>query len=1312
MGDIAGYTDDEILTLWDTETDMAKRDLILKELQRPGRNLFPSKAMSSWEVEAGLYPDSEDPRFIEKLMQKQEFLENFQESLGEQQRRGENLCDTEREFELTSVQRFVSRFLSPQSPYQSALLYHGVGVGKTCAAIVTAEEHLRANPKDFVFIVAPRNIQPGFRRTIFDEESLVIPKDRSQANTARGCTGDSYLKRTGTEYESDRPLIMRRITQSINARYRIMGYIQFWRYIQDVLDSVTKTADPERTRQEEVKALHRAFDGKFLIIDEAHNLRDVPGETEDDNLDNPDMDNDISESKAGKRLTPTLVRMLSVVQGMKMMLLSGTPMYNSYKEIVFLLNLMLKNDKKAELTEREIFHSNGGFRKGEEGSPSGAEVLGAAASAYISFMRGENPLTFPVRLAPRGTPRLMAWPTEDPEGEPLPSTEEATTIRRNTLMNMPFVPVSFEGENRKIVKSIATSVIETSGGLGLRSIDEMVQSGNWLFPGNEDADPSTRIRDVGFDTAFSETKAGILIQFAAREDPSWLDKDRLKDFSPKTHFIINRIPKTKGIVFIYSRFIKSGALPIALALEANGYSPAGAGKPLLTNANLGKLGRQCAMCEIREKAHAGRTHPFVPAKYILLTGQIGLSPNNAASIKAARSKENMYGKDVKVVIGSQVASEGIDLRFVREIYVFDSWFHLNKMEQVLGRGVRTCSHSLLKPIERNCTIHLLVNTYGEEPVETADLYMYRIAMNKAIQMGRVTRVLKENALDCNLNLGVNYVNDLDPIERLEDSQRYIRGIEDKDPEQKKPIQINDTSYTSICDWMECPYTCAKPIDLKAILEKKKDIDMSTYDEYAMRWRESQIKDLMKYVFEEERQPSIKEEALVDTFLEAGIPFIAVQTLIRNVVDNKSFRLVINNQEGYITRRNTYFLFQPIRLADVRIPLALRVADVPVGRDEYTPMKYKYAPEAKPKAAEAKPKAADAKPKAAEAEPNAAEEQEEQAEPPAGLAEAYWKACVTWARQIRDGSSPLDIPPEMIDILKRRYTGDAFKREFSVISMISWMFENIRNSSEAEKEKYLGVLADTFTEIIWDESLNSQEQIELFYKLSGEELDSATREQRVVSEGTQVFRYVNVTTGAIEYMCGKAEPCAPIIVRKFETDKTDPVNVAEANRETTGPIYGFIVPKLGTGKVVLKTNDSPVNKGKNPEKGKECENVSTMSGHKDQLRMIREMVVALGYPEFLLTDAVLNEKEDRAKAKVAEKGGKKKKEEDGLTPMEREEKKMQEKLFKDVRKFQNVIKACALKNIMLRMVDKLERGKQRLRYFYRPVLAIKTRHRLK
>jgi hypothetical protein len=174
-----------------------------------------------------------------------------------------------------------------------------------------------------------------------------------------------------------------------------------------------------------------------------------------------------------------------------------------------------------------------------------------------------------------------------------------------------------------------------------------------------------------------------------------------------------------------------------------------------------------------------------------------------------------------------------------------------------------------------------------------------------------------------------------------------------------------------------------------------------------------------------------------------------------------------------------------------------------------------------------------------------------------------------------------------------------------------------------------------------------------------------------------------------------------------------VNITEANRETTGSIYGIVIPKLETGKVVLKTNDKQVNKGVKPEKGKECENVSTMSGHKDQLRKMRDMIVTLGYPVFLLTEGVLNEKKERAeKAKASEKVGKKKKEEDNLTPMQREEIAMQEKMLKDVRKFQNVTKACALKDIILRMVDKMERKKGRLRYFYRPILAIKTRHRLK
>jgi len=206
------------------------------------------------------------------------------------------------------------------------------------------------------------------------------------------------------------------------------------------------------------------------------------------------------------------------------------------------------------------------------------------------------------------------------------------------------------------------------------------------------------------------------------------------------------------------------------------------------------------------------------------------------------------------------------------------------------------------------------------------------------------------------------------------------------------------------------------------------------------------------------------------------------------------------------------------------------------------------------------------------------------------------------------------------------------------------------------------------------------------------------------EGKTIFRYVNSRNGGIEYMCGK-EKCSQAEVRILEKDPLDPMNSLEANRDTTGRIYGFIIPKIKEGKFVLKTNDVSVNKGVIPNKGKECENVSTISGHKKQLVEIREILVGLGYPPFLLTDSVLNEKDQREKP---EEGAKKKKGTERMT----EENKMKETLLKNTRKFQNVVKACSLKNIILRMLDRLERSKKRKRYFYRPIATIKSKHKLK
>ena len=1326
--DYTKYNSVQLLKRWEQETNMEKRDALYKVME--SQKLFPQEDMDKWEEDASLYPATDDPKFIEKLLSRQEFAENLQESIGEQQARGVNPCDSQEEFELTPVQRFISRFLSPQSPYVSALLYHGVGVGKTCAAITTAEEYLRSYPSESVFIIAPRNIQPGFRRTIYDDESLTIGVD-SAPNDLKGCTGNLYLKRNGLEFEREKSIINRRINHSINSRYTILGYIQFYRYIQAILDTVPKSLPDERRAQEEIKALRKEFSGRLVIIDEAHNLRDTPGETDSDNLDVAGGDSELTEAKAGKRLTPSLIRVIKAAQGMKLMLLTGTPMYNSYREIIFLLNLLLLNDKRAPLSEKDIFTSTGNFRVAdpEKGFEGGAKRLGNMASAYVSFMRGENPLSFPVRLDPTNVTRMTTWPTESPQGEAI--FNEGEKQAKNILLRLPFIPVQYEPAELKIIQSIADNAVERSG-LGVRSIDEMVQSGNWLFPkADANASPESRIRDVGFDSCFEESKGTTLSQFTSRTPPVWLSKTDIKSVSPKTHFILNRAPKAKGVLFIYSRFIKAGAIPLAIALEANGYSPWGRDKPLFTNGIVDGKGRQCALCELREKEHTGKAHAFVPAKYVLLTGQLAYSPNNAAAIQASRSIKNTDGSEVKIVVGSQVASEGIDLRFIREIYVFDSWFHLNKMEQVLGRGVRTCSHALLPETKRNCTIYLLVNSYGNE-IETADMYMYRNAMNKAIQVGHVTRVLKQYAVDCNLNRGAIIHSDLKPLDKIEDSQG----------EPRESVSLNDTPFSSICDWMECHYACATPIDIK----KLPKISMASYDEYAMRWRESQIRQIIKNLFENEQQPMIQIDSLIETLRAAEIPAIAIRTILSEIVDQPSFNLRINGQDGYITYRNTYYLFQPFRLSDSRIPIALRIANTIVRKDEYELTKIVIErPVAPKKAVIEKAPVVEEGALEAVAEENAAAEEVAEAPkevPVADTAVTYWKECAIWANSIKNGTSDLDIPPDLLSILYKRYKKDLYKHTYNYLSVFSWMFENIKLSEDYDADTrnvYLGALGRVLLELVWDEHLTTEEQKKILKEPRTEDIKTAAAEQLIKRGEKEIFRSVSLATGKIDYTCDNDERCSEILIRTLESDRADPYNSIQANNTTTGPIYGFLIPKIKDARIVFKTNDRQVGVGVQPEKGGECEIVSSIETHKKGLRAIRDMITGgtLKYPPFLLTDAVLNEKEIRgtlAKKEKVEAGaslykkvyttalesGVSEEEAKGLGTKARndaikqspERFKIETKLSIDSRKFQNVIKACALKNIILRLIDVLEREKGQKRYFYRPISAMKSNHRLK
>ena len=113
-----------------------------------------------------LYPTLDDPNFNIKLAKHKEFDDTkYDGKIYDFKEHAEVLCNAS--FELMPHQIFVKNFLSNQTPYNSLLLYAGLGTGKTCSAIGVAEEARsimkQSGINKSILIIASPNVQDNFR---------------------------------------------------------------------------------------------------------------------------------------------------------------------------------------------------------------------------------------------------------------------------------------------------------------------------------------------------------------------------------------------------------------------------------------------------------------------------------------------------------------------------------------------------------------------------------------------------------------------------------------------------------------------------------------------------------------------------------------------------------------------------------------------------------------------------------------------------------------------------------------------------------------------------------------------------------------------------------------------------------------------------------------------------------------------------------------------------------------------------------------------------------------------------------------------
>lgn len=707
----------------------------------------------------------------------------------------------------------------------------------SCTAITIAEQFANVFPKKCL-VLSPKSLKGNFRQQIF-----------SRKKGLQQCTGNTYLKHIQDDQLLSEEALDRKVDKIIDTKYAFMGFQEFANHVIHL-----ETGSKGKSRY--ITKIKREFSDRVIIIDEVHNVR------EDD--------------KRQKIVPPKLLEVIQHAERVKLILLSATPMYNEAVEIVWLLNLLLANDNRPQLVQSEIFTKEG------ELTDAGPAILEQAAKGYISYMRGENPFSFPLRFYPsiNDTPskssKIKISPTHDIKGELIPVNMRLSKLELFT---------SYMSDYQE---NIYNALLQL-GDYEKKTNTIFLEASNIVYPGKKN-----NIGSEGFANAFIVSKS---TQMSYRDESlPFLSMQHLGTYSPKIKSIVENILTSLGLVYVYSYYYHSGIIPLAIALEHAGFARHGGSNLLSTTKPIKKFiinGKQATYTIIGNKPY---------------------TTNFEAEVNAIRATSNARGEDIKVIIGSSLSVEGIDFKFIRQVHVLEPWYNLNKFEQLVGRAQRNCSHIALPVEERNVTIYFHVNRIKKSVNESIDERAYRLAENKQDAIDQVEAILTSNAVDCPLNENALFFD----VDKINLKINVITS-------QNKVLK-----NWSVGDKMGDKYFRPK----KQICKHKKGsnvtrIDTSTFSRaFHLDEIEASIptistlflQDSTKSLTYEQIRAKIPKSAIGDDVLMFALDYMLTQ---KTPIDKHS----------YLLYRSNMYMLQPILYSDTRIPIKDRG---PV----YKPMKQK------------------------------------------------------------------------------------------------------------------------------------------------------------------------------------------------------------------------------------------------------------------------------------------------------------------------------------------------------------------------------------
>jgi hypothetical protein len=793
--------------------------------------------------------------------------------------------------DLFTTQKIVRDYMNVNSPYRGILLYHGLGVGKSCASIAIAESN-KENRK--VVILLQVSIKQNYigelmkcgdeyfklnQHWVFVPCSSTQGRDKYLFALKIGITKSSISVNNGAFFID---FTKTSNFDSLSSIEREKIRLQIMKMIESKYDfkHTNGLTDKQLTKMEE----ERYFDNKLVIIDEVHNI--INGMTG-------------GGSMRATRLNALFMDAINV----RFVFLSGTPMMNIPFEIAkifnilrgniinYILTLTLGKDRtridwqeleeelyKHPLVDQVIIDSrnkvvkfnrnpygfvnhNNGLVKSDLNEITDAEFV-EEVSNYVKnklrykvlYIDKENTTTFPddgkqfsemfydaqkndikdKELFKRRTLGMTSY-VASAKQHLVPSIRERDVLRipmSDYMFNQYAKVRKGEIEKDKKSKTKQKKVDVKKGGdpkgdifsinSSYRTYSRMACQ--FAFPEKMERPFKGDLQDVEYDED-SEVSKKIAELNSEYEEKIYkakktLDKEKLRaelrlkikevhgkskeyerriaavlkdlddnreeyliydngnpeklmKYSTKYAKIIERLlrdrgSKEKGLKFIYTEYKTCEGIGIlSIVLKANGYSPFKIKKDengeweLDFDPETDKLPKYAVW--------EGKEESDIILK--IYNDHLEDLPDKIRDQVKKINSTNKRGEILEILMTTKQGAEGLNTRHVRQLHVVEPYWNPIRLDQVIGRAVRTNSHMELPLKDRNVDIYIYLSKAKNSQLKrdvtisndfdgkTSDEALYDIAERKRDIMNIILRIIKEGAIDCSLNLTDNIQTD-------------------------------------------------------------------------------------------------------------------------------------------------------------------------------------------------------------------------------------------------------------------------------------------------------------------------------------------------------------------------------------------------------------------------------------------------------------------------------------------------------------------------------------------------------------------------